>query len=236
LHIVQNPVVPQQPLEYSNGDIEPASPAEADYEFFCTTVMATARGRSFLAEYVRRHRSADTQAVLAALRRIETMVRGAPTATPLDHIQDGLRELAAIVRATRSDLGADRGGLSAANKVMALLDLLETRIAAMIAPPADEAPAPVAAAVELRPERAHLTVVPPPVVVLSPSAALLPSLGPADAAVPLVVVAAKPPVALQVLPRSAPQPPATPIEAPPRDALFADVMALSEAERIALFS
>ncbi len=234
-------------------------PSEADYEFFCATVMATARGRGFLAEYVRRHRAADTEAVLAALRRIENMVRAAPAAQSLARVQDELRALAAILRDARLDLRSSGGTISTASKVMALLDLLEARIVNMIEP-GEASARPVAIAPvpankndsKTEPARAHLTVVPPEpmAIAASPSAALLPPLLAGDSTVPFVVIARRP------LPEGESKiaPPAAPPEisasvvvegAPaaiepwrgkPLKDRFADVMALSEEERIALFT
>ncbi|MGI8527068.1 MAG: hypothetical protein ACR2K5_12985 [Pseudolabrys sp.] len=224
-----------------------AQPGETDYDFFCATVMATTRGRGFLAEYVRRHRNADTQAVLAALRRIENMVRAAPAAPPLARVQGELRALAAILREARHDLRGNGGALSSASKVMALLDLLEARIVSML-----EAGAAPTAAVALPPSRIenkvelgrlHLSVVPPPPepAASSPSAALLPPLMAGEGGAPLVVIARRP--LPEVAPRTPSQsqkpalpPPAATEPVKPLKDRFADVMALSEEERIALFT
>ncbi|KAF2988945.1 hypothetical protein OGR47_18090 [Methylocystis sp. MJC1] len=53
--------------------ITSSSPAlqHADYEAIETTLMATARGRSFLAEYARRARGSDNARLLAAIERLE---------------------------------------------------------------------------------------------------------------------------------------------------------------------
>jgi hypothetical protein len=51
-------------------------PAEADYDALCEAIMGTARGRWFLAEYARRNRHADTQLVLAAVARVEAVITG----------------------------------------------------------------------------------------------------------------------------------------------------------------
>jgi chemotaxis regulatin CheY-phosphate phosphatase CheZ len=53
----------------------PAPLPEADYEMIEAAVMETARGRWFLAEYARRNRQADTASVLAAVERLERVVR-----------------------------------------------------------------------------------------------------------------------------------------------------------------
>jgi hypothetical protein len=50
----------------------------ADFEEIEAAVMETARGRWFLAEYARRHRAADTAAVLEALARLEARLIAGP--------------------------------------------------------------------------------------------------------------------------------------------------------------
>jgi len=50
----------------------PVAPAGADdYETLMAALSASARGRAFLAEFARRNRQADTEAILAALRKLE---------------------------------------------------------------------------------------------------------------------------------------------------------------------
>jgi hypothetical protein len=63
-----------EPLGLST--VSPAPPAPGEYEAICASVMKSARGRWFLAEYARRNRHADTLLVLAAVARIEAMIRG----------------------------------------------------------------------------------------------------------------------------------------------------------------
>jgi hypothetical protein len=59
-------------------------PDEADFDTACAALMATERGREFLAEYARRNRHADTQMVVSALARVEAAMRGeAPPQTAL---------------------------------------------------------------------------------------------------------------------------------------------------------
>jgi hypothetical protein len=218
----------QPVLEPLRQDAVPVEPSEADYAEFCATVMASARGRWFLAEYACRHRKADTDAMLTALHRIEDMVRAAPSEPPLASLRDELRALVAMVRETRSDLGraggAESGTVSAASKAMALLDLLEQRIEYSLTPGDDRAPLPAPAIkqqvepeivpapiAELRPDatRARLSIVavselmPPRLDPAAfPSAALLPPLDPADAG-PNIVLMSRPP---QIRPAIEPPP------------------------------
>ncbi len=54
---------------------EPAALADSDYDSILSAVMETARGRWFLHEYVRRNRNADTGTLLAAIDRIESLLK-----------------------------------------------------------------------------------------------------------------------------------------------------------------
>lgn len=49
--------------------------ADSDYDSILRAVMETARGRWFLHEYVRRNRNADTGTLLAAIDRIESLLK-----------------------------------------------------------------------------------------------------------------------------------------------------------------
>src|SRR5438067_240710 len=52
--------------------------AQADYDAIEAAVMETARGRWFLAEHARRQRAADTQSVLTAIGRLESLLMARP--------------------------------------------------------------------------------------------------------------------------------------------------------------
>lgn len=108
-----------------------AEPSEAEYQAFCDTVMATGRGRWFLAEHARRHRKATTQDALDTLSRIEGRLRIArdPAAA---HVFEELRSLAATIHHARLDIGWSDSEFSKGAKVMALLELLEDRIAGLL--------------------------------------------------------------------------------------------------------
>jgi hypothetical protein len=54
---------------------EPAPLADSDYDRILSAVMETARGRWFLHEYVHRNRNADTGTLLAAIDRIESLLK-----------------------------------------------------------------------------------------------------------------------------------------------------------------
>jgi hypothetical protein len=69
--------MPHEPLALPN--LLAGLPDEADYETVCAAMMATERGRRFLAEFTARNRSADTNTLVGAIARVEAAVRGEPS-------------------------------------------------------------------------------------------------------------------------------------------------------------
>src|SRR5262249_7515032 len=82
------------------------------------------RGRWFLAEYAKRNRHADTDAILAALARVEEAMRAAPPAapaSPAERMRIDLVEMAKAIEHTRTEIASikpegDRGSLSEATE------------------------------------------------------------------------------------------------------------------------
>ena len=140
------------------------APSEDEYQTFCAALQASARGRAFLAEYTRRHRGADTEVLLAALARLEAVMRAQRADT-----RGELRTLLASIRKARPDIEASALPVRAA-KLALLLDLLERRLTALAE--ADAPPAPAG--------DARLAVVPAPeqpeLPIPSPSATQAPAL------------------------------------------------------------
>ncbi|SRR6185312_13364565 len=71
--------------------VEPADPAtERDYEALVSALSQNARGRAFLDEFARRARRADTDLLLAAIARLEALMRAqaqsAPPQTPAEPV------------------------------------------------------------------------------------------------------------------------------------------------------
>ena len=80
--------------------IAPPPAAQSDYESICAALMHTERGRWFLEEYARRNRSADTQLLLAAIGRIETVICAERNRQAQQGFRSDLLEMAkAIIRA-----------------------------------------------------------------------------------------------------------------------------------------
>jgi hypothetical protein len=130
----------------------PAAPSEDEYQTFCAALSASARGRAFLAEYARRHRGADTDRLLAALARLEALMRRQQAdAQPA---REALSGLLAAIGAARPEIAASALPARAA-KLAQLIGLIERKIEALAqAPPPPPPPEPGG--------EARLAVVPPP--------------------------------------------------------------------------
>ena len=227
--------------------IRPETAREDDYRSLCAALEASARGRAFLAEYARRNRNADTERVLEALDRMAAQMRA--DAAAITSLRDELRKLLTAIRLARPDIDAGRPPGKVA-MLTALVDLLEQRIDAMVE---DKTAAETVADENEEAARPQLAVVPPPeepelpipspfaaqppAIAIVPdeaqprraaSAAIMPEVNVLDGVAPAVKAATKP-AAKSTVPK---------IEAPPADPLrpLAAIMALSEEERIALFS
>lgn len=239
----------------------PNAPDEGDYQAFCEALSASARGRAFLAEYARRNRNADTEQLLAAIGRLQSLVATPATPETLETIKQELRALHDEIVMAQCELDASILATKAA-KLAELMALVERRIANMLeAPgrevdPVIEAPPPPP---ELPPEpvedteRAHLTVVPlpeqPELPIPSPAPTQPPSISLVRSETIMAEVAFVEPSPAP-RPHPAPEaintlvsgPTAATAEAmpaakavPPADPL-ASIKALSEEERLALFT
>jgi hypothetical protein len=218
--------------------VPPAS-SEDDYRAFCAALTSSARGRAFLEQYARRNRSADTQVLLDALARLEAHIRADRSAA--NTLRDQLRMLLIAIRLARPEIAA-AAAPARATKLRELLDMLERRIdliAESKLEPAAARSAPQQGEIETA--RARLAVVPPPdepelpipqpaapppAIVLVGTAAIMAS--PFDNAPAAAAYAKAAPAAASLA--AAPTP--APLRADPLQAL----MALSEDERLALFT
>jgi chemotaxis regulatin CheY-phosphate phosphatase CheZ len=81
---------------------------EADYEAIEGAVMETARGRWFLAEYARRNRSADTEILLTAIGRIESIVKEERETQEMDRLRFDLMEMAKAIAKTKAEIASIR--------------------------------------------------------------------------------------------------------------------------------
>jgi hypothetical protein len=223
----------------------PDAPNEDDFLALCAALSQSARGRAFLAEHARRSRNADNEALLAAIGRIEARLQADDSAA--QRLRDDLRMLLTAIRLARPEIDA-AGPAARAAKLAKLLDLFERRIDSMAeARPADGAlPSGAAAGAgvpldEPEPTRAQLIVVPlpdEPELPIPSSAAFEPRPAPSPASAPAMIRVPEVKLAADVA-FVEPASPATDFvedaAAPLADPLAA-LMALSEDERLALFT
>ncbi|MEI8144310.1 MAG: hypothetical protein WCH83_02495 [Alphaproteobacteria bacterium] len=80
--------------------------SESDFTDIEAAVMETARGRWFLAEYARRNRHSDTQAVLGAIDRLEAAMGARAAAPEADRIRMDLREMAGAIARTKAEIAS----------------------------------------------------------------------------------------------------------------------------------
>jgi hypothetical protein len=225
---------------------------ESDYQALVEALSETARGRGFLAEHARRSRGAETNILLTAIERIEAQVR--PRSPAPEPLHDDLRRVLDEVRAARARVEAG-GAAPKLEQLAALLDLVQRRLTTLLAPPpaAGQQPATrplpqTAPATPPRPAAARWLEEPltPPPAVNDAGPPQRPAITEAAAPPPRVIeieaeiqamVAAK--VESKTMNPNAPpdaaEPAPTMVVESADDALAA-IMALSEEERIALFT
>ena len=98
--------MPEEPFALST--ISPLPAEESDYDAICATVMESARGRWFLQEYARRNRNADTRLVLAAIERLEHLIRTERNQQAHPGMRAELLEMARAIAQARAE---DAGGM-----------------------------------------------------------------------------------------------------------------------------
>ena len=142
------------------------APSEHDYRAFCNALEASSRGRAFLAEYARRNRHANTEVLLAALDRLEAVVRSQAATSDADRIRQELRALLSAMSAAQPTIDAGAAAIKAA-KLAALIEFVQHRIESIAAPsraplalPAEVAALVMSEAEMAEAARAHLAVVP----------------------------------------------------------------------------
>lgn len=89
---------------------------EEDYEAIEAAVMETARGRWFLAEYTRRHRSSDTRTVLDAIDRLEKTIGERTDVTEIDAMKRVILDVDTAISRAKAEIcaatGESQAGLS----------------------------------------------------------------------------------------------------------------------------
>ena len=115
------------------GEPQHAGVAEDDYQSFSAALGASARGRAFLQEYARRNRHADTEVVLAALDRLESVARSQKSAPEAERIRQDLRALLDTIHSARPQIDSTPGAIKAAT-LAALIEFVQARIEALVQP------------------------------------------------------------------------------------------------------
>jgi hypothetical protein len=98
-------------------------PDEGDYQAFCEALSASARGRAFLAEYTRRNRNTDTEQLLAAIERLQSLVTSnatPPSETVKQELRTLLDEIDAAQREFEASVLATKAGKLAASRQVAI--------------------------------------------------------------------------------------------------------------------
>lgn len=228
---------------------QPGTPDEGEYQTFCAALGASARGRAFLAEFARRNRNSDTGPLLTAIEKMQSSL-AIDTAAPGEAlIKQKLRALLDEIETAQNELEANIQSIRS-TKLAELVALVGRRIADIMAPPrlaaatdeTTELPAPRDESAEE--PRTHLAVVPvpeqPELPIPAPASAQLPpiTLVRTDAAMAAVgFVDDLPALTERTIPPAVTETPdpALSDETPPANP-FASIMALSEEERLAMFT
>ncbi|MEM8813681.1 MAG: protein phosphatase CheZ [Pseudomonadota bacterium] len=106
---------------------------QEDYEAIEAAVMETARGRWFLAEYAKRHRSADTGMLLDAIQKLEKNLKRDQVAPNIDRIKLDIADMASAIERTKEEIAqiaaqSEEGGHidQASNELDAIVEHTET--------------------------------------------------------------------------------------------------------------
>jgi hypothetical protein len=242
----------------------PDAPDDGDYETFCAALSASARGRAFLTEYTRRNRNADTEQLLVAIAQLQQTVAANAAPRVTDTIKAELRALLDEIAVAQSELEASIVATKA-TKLAELVALVARRITAIMALTHAESLPPAGGVESSSPQeskdepkdavgRAHLAVVPTPeqpeLPIPSPLVTPLPAIAlvrsesimaeVAFVGLPPPVPDVRPALVTIEMPKieaaiSPPVPTAT-ARKPKSTGPLASIMALSEEERLALFT
>jgi hypothetical protein len=225
------------------------TPDEREYQTFCAALEASARGRAFLAEFARRNCNSDTGPLLAAVERMRSSL-AVDTAEPGEAlIKQKLRALLDDIDAAQSELEANIQATRSA-KLAELVALVGRRIADIMTPaqvataPEEATEVPAGRDQSAEEPRAHLAVVPvpeqPELPIPAPASAQVPPITlvhTTDAAMAEVGFVNDLPAPENTVPPGATEAPEPALldDTPPANP-FASIMALSDEERLAMFT
>lgn len=106
-----------------------AQSTDAQFSAVEDAVLQTPRGRWFLAEYLRRHRAADTDRVLSAIETLQTRVGGVQDNPVMTALRRELQEIAVTIVHTRREIASLKGD-PGTNGFTHATDELDTLVAA----------------------------------------------------------------------------------------------------------
>jgi hypothetical protein len=106
--------------------------ADSDYERLLALMSATEKGRAFLAEFGRRSRPEETEALLQSLEVIERTIGGIRDQLQPERIADELRHVAMTLEIAVEGVAADAEGDDSARR-MALVNCARGELAALAA-------------------------------------------------------------------------------------------------------
>jgi hypothetical protein len=89
-----------------SGSLSTFSEPDADFDAIEQAVMETERGRSFLKEFARRNRYADTQVLLTSLSRIEKSIALRETSSAMDEFRTDILEMADVIARSRQEIAS----------------------------------------------------------------------------------------------------------------------------------
>jgi hypothetical protein len=226
--------------------LQPAAPDEADYRAFCTALSESARGRAFLTEYARRNRNADTRPLLSAIERLQTSLATDEAAPAEVLVKQKLRGLLDDIGAAQNEIEASVMAIRTA-KLADLIAMIEQRLVEIMVPAtktiARHYVPPAVSPDETADETpTRLAVVPPseqPELPMPAPAAVQPppiSLVRTETVIAEVAFAQPNPAASAVRERAASAAPAVREVTTTLADPLAAIMALSEEERLAMFT
>jgi hypothetical protein len=89
-----------------SGSLSTINEPDADFDAIEQAVMETERGRSFLKEFARRNRHADTQVLLTSLSRIEKSIALRETSSAMDEFRTDIIEMADVIARSRQEIAS----------------------------------------------------------------------------------------------------------------------------------
>ena len=107
----------------------PAPMAEADYEAILSAVLETARGRGFLAEYMRRNRQADTKLDLEAIEKLARNLDERQNAVGADQMRLDLVDMATAIDRTKDEIASIKLAGRVPGKIGSASDELDAIVA-----------------------------------------------------------------------------------------------------------